>query len=267
MVPQRSPIVIAGSAGKKLAAVIDAPDAGAAGGRCVIMCHGMLSSKDGTKHVALSESLARSGTACVRFDFSGCGESEGSIEDTTISARIEDLEAVARETAARGYSSISLVGSSLGSATALLGAGSGLVPNVRSLVLFASVSRPERILDEFPAGDVARWRADGFFEIDGIRIKWNFLEDAAKHDCLGAACSIRCPVLLIHGSDDELVPVDSSREILEALGGEKKLVVIDGADHRFSAGEHLRRLVDLTVGWIEQRQAGRGPQAKGELQW
>ena len=45
----------------------------------VLMCHGLGGTKVGRHriYVALSEALARLGIAVMRFDFSGCGDSEG----------------------------------------------------------------------------------------------------------------------------------------------------------------------------------------------
>ena len=58
---------------------------------CVIASHGLLSSKDTEKYTALGERLAREGLAMLRFDFRGCGESEGRMEESTVSGRIADL--------------------------------------------------------------------------------------------------------------------------------------------------------------------------------
>src|SRR4030042_2803158 len=60
---------------------------------CVIASHGLLSSKSSEKYIALGERLSQEGIAILRFDFRGIGESEGKIEDDTVSRRISDLSA------------------------------------------------------------------------------------------------------------------------------------------------------------------------------
>ena len=60
---------------------------------CVIASHGLLSSKDSEKYIALGEQISREGMAMLRFDFRGIGESEGREEDNTISKKIADLSA------------------------------------------------------------------------------------------------------------------------------------------------------------------------------
>ena len=64
---------------------------GALDGVAVICCHGMLSTKDGPKHVMLTEMMAERGIAALRFDFSGRGESGGRLYDMTYSDEVDDL--------------------------------------------------------------------------------------------------------------------------------------------------------------------------------
>jgi pimeloyl-ACP methyl ester carboxylesterase len=243
-------LTVLSPAGDTLRAVIHRPAPARRSDHCVILCHGMLSSKDGTKQIALSAALETLGVACLRFDFSGCGESEGRIEDMTISRRIGDLTAVAEEAQRRGFPFISLVGSSLGAAVSVLAAGRGVIPTPICIVLFAAVSRPARILEGFPRDQVARWKASGRFQLEGVSIRWGFFDDASRLDIPGAAGAIRSPTLLIHGSADALVPPSSSMEIHDALDTPREIVILDGADHAFTQAAHQARLVDLTASWI-----------------
>src|SRR5258705_8205485 len=57
----------------------------------VILCHGMESTKEGTKHKLLGERLSLRGFDVLRFDFSYVGESEGEFEDLSFSGEVEDL--------------------------------------------------------------------------------------------------------------------------------------------------------------------------------
>ncbi|MFQ6078580.1 MAG: serine aminopeptidase domain-containing protein, partial [Thermodesulfobacteriota bacterium] len=58
---------------------------------CVIASHGLLSNKDSEKYISLGDRFSRKGIALLRFDFRGCGESEGKISESTVSDRLEDL--------------------------------------------------------------------------------------------------------------------------------------------------------------------------------
>jgi len=79
------------SEGMKISGILHLPDQ--KNPPCVIASHGLLSSKDSEKYIALGEKISREGMAMLRFDFRGIGESEGSEEDNTVSKKIADLSA------------------------------------------------------------------------------------------------------------------------------------------------------------------------------
>ena len=57
----------------------------------VIMVHGFAKTKSERKFVELARKLAKNGIASLRFDFSGCGDSEGKFEEMRISKQVEEL--------------------------------------------------------------------------------------------------------------------------------------------------------------------------------
>ncbi len=50
-------------------------------------------------------------------------------------------------------------------------------------------------------------------------------------DNLSKISNIKCPVLVVHGTDDEILPFSMGREIFDHADVEKRLVIIDGAGH------------------------------------
>src|SRR5882724_10395555 len=73
----------------RLVGVVHTPEGGSGAG--VILCHGMESTKEGTKHKLLGERLCHAGYVVLRFDFSYVGESEGEFADLTFRGEVEDL--------------------------------------------------------------------------------------------------------------------------------------------------------------------------------
>ncbi|MFZ0845121.1 MAG: hypothetical protein WAM62_04955, partial [Pseudolabrys sp.] len=61
---------------------------------------GFKSDMGGTKAVALDAFAERQGRACIRFDYSGHGESDGDFKDGTIGQWLEESVAVYRQFAA-----------------------------------------------------------------------------------------------------------------------------------------------------------------------
>ena len=61
---------------------------------CAVLSHGLVSSKESSKYITLSERLSEAGIASCRFDYHGCGESGGNIEETTLTIRLDNLSAI-----------------------------------------------------------------------------------------------------------------------------------------------------------------------------
>jgi len=214
----------------------------------VVLCHGMESTKEGTKHTALAARLDTLGYASLRFDFSYVGESEGRFEDLTISGEVDDLAGACGFLRGRGAGDLALVGSSLGGTVALLYAAAD--PAVRALVTIAAVSQPLGIIERLGPARAEAWRRAGYREEATGRLKRDFLDDLPRHDVLAAARRLRAATLVTHGEADDVVPVADAYALHAALPPPKALHVTPGCDHRYSDPAHLAALLDDALAWI-----------------
>ncbi len=232
--------------GQRLAGALHHPAAGPPRWGAVI-AHGMLSSKGSTKHLAVASLVAELGGAALRFDFAGRGESEGDPTDLTITAELADLGAAVAWMRDRIVSSLALVGSSLGGAVAMLHASSD--PAVTALVTVASPSRlPDRPRAAW--GGPGLRRAGDLVEVSpGELIRARFFTDAARHDPLAAAARVACPWLILHGTDDDVVPF-ADGEAYARAAPRARFVPVSGADHRSFADRHLERLLAEAGGFL-----------------
>jgi len=238
--------------GNRLAGIVHAPDSAAAprpGG--VILCHGMESTKEGTKHRLLGERLSAAGLAVLRFDFSYVGESEGEFADLTFRGEVEDLAGAWEFFRERVGGPIGVLGSSMGGTVALLFAAGE--PGVRALVTIAAVAEPARMLAELRPLELERWRRDGVFSLGGVKLKKTFLEDVETLDVAAACRRIVCPVFVAHGDADRVVSPGDAETIAAALGGERRLKLYPGADHRFSKPADLQELLGDGTRWLAER--------------
>ena len=224
------------SQGQRISGVLHIPDA--KNPPCVVASHGLLASKDSDKYTALGDRMAREGIALLRFDFRGCGESEGRIEESTVSGRIADLGAAVDFI--RSYPGlgdrIGLLGSSLGGYVSLMKA--SLDKGVRAIVTWAT---------PFHLDDIGSKK-----DQEGIPpLGEGFFADLPRHRLLPLLPGVsNC--LVIHGEKDELVPVDQAWEIFHGLGASKEIHVIEGADHRLTDASHRERAIDLSVEWFKK---------------
>jgi pimeloyl-ACP methyl ester carboxylesterase len=68
------------------------------------------------------------------------------------------------------------------------------------------------------------------------------LNEVFWFDVLPALAGIQAPTLVVHGTKDTFVPVESSREAVTMLTAEHKLVEIEGAQHGFAVHDDPRYL-------------------------
>ena len=191
--------------------------------RWIICSHGLYSSKDSDKYLQLAEKAAQRNISLLRFDHRGCGESSGSFADSTLTRRIEDMQAVVEWTCQEYNGPIAFFGSSFGGMVSILAADT----TIRALAL---MSTPYII-----EGDLGLTSA--------------FMHDLKCYDLLNVITTVP-PVLIMHGRHDELVPVAHARALHEHAPVEKKLMLFD-ADHRFSDDTVRKKSLTAAVDWID----------------
>ena len=214
---------------------------------CVVVAHGMLSSKGSDKHRMICEAAAAAGVLALRFDFRGRGDSDGDPSILTVSNEIEDLSAVIAFVRDHGFSRVMVVGSSLGGTVALLvGAeNNGLL----GLVTIAAPARLPNCPRDAWGGSGQLIRDNQIEVAPGEFIDAVFFRDAPQHDVEAAAHALACPLLIIHGRPDPVVPIDDA--ILLAENAQNAdLVTHPTAGHRFDLPEERSWLIQRVAGFI-----------------
>jgi alpha-beta hydrolase superfamily lysophospholipase len=207
----------------------------------VIASHGHLSSKESEKFIALGERLSQEEIAMLRFDFRGCGESEGRLEEDTITRRNADLAAAVEFM--RSYPGLGkkrgLLGSSLGGYLSLIKASAD--KEIRATVIWATPFH----LDDLGLRKVEEGNPPP--DAPGEA----FLQDLPRHRLHPLLANVsNC--LVIHGNRDEVVPIDQAWEIFNGLGSPKEIRLIERGDHRLTDPAHRQRAIDLSVAWFKK---------------
>ena len=204
----------------------------------VILCHGFLSHKDSSKYRQLAQVFAQESIATVRFDFRGCGESEGLLSESSITRRWRDLQRVIdRCFDLKDFDRrLGLLGSSLGGYVALLEASRN--PQVQCV---AAWSTPSHLLD----------LAKRLPEISPVEFSQECHEDLLTVELLPRLINVR-RVLIVHGQKDQQVPPDHGSRLYEVLDEPKALHMLEKADHRFSAVESREEAIQITMEWFKR---------------
>jgi pimeloyl-ACP methyl ester carboxylesterase len=216
---------------------------------------GFNSDMKGTKALALDQWAADHGRACVRFDYSGHGESGGAFIEGTIGRWLEESVAVF-EQFCRGPQVV--IGSSMGGWMALLLARAiarrdagpatlaGLVliapaPDFTEQLMWNGFS--DEIREEITTRGV--WmRPSEYGDGSPYPITRALIEEGRNHLLLGSAIEVGCPVRILQGAQDPDVPWQHAFALAHRLPAEDVvLTVIQDGDHRLSRPQDIARML------------------------
>jgi pimeloyl-ACP methyl ester carboxylesterase len=219
---------------------------------------GFMSDMGGTKAVALDQWAGAQGRACLRFDYSGHGESGGRFADGTISRWLEESLAVFD---ARCEGPQIVVGSSMGGWLALLlarelrqaprpkAALAGLIliaPAVDFTEALMWQRFPEEIKREIET--TGAWKRPSQYSEEPYLITKGLIEDGRRHLLLGGLIETGCPVRILQGVQDPDVPWDHAVELVSRLAQDDVvLTLVKDGDHRLSRPEDIERLLAAVV--------------------
>ena len=219
----------------------------------VFWLSGFKSDMRGTKAQALAAWAEKSNRACVRFDYSGHGQSGGEFLDGTITRWLEESLAVF-ERFCRGPQVV--VGSSMGGWLALLLARelkrrhresilAGLVliaPAVDFTEVLMWKKLPAKIKRELETNGV--WIRPSQYDAAGYPITRKLIEDGRMHLLLGGMIETGCPVRILQGVLDPDVPWSHAVELVSRLAQDDVvLTLVKDGDHRLSRPEDIERLI------------------------
>jgi pimeloyl-ACP methyl ester carboxylesterase len=220
-------------------------------GPTLLFLPGYMSDMDGGKATALDAWAGEQGRAMLRFDYGGCGLSEGEFEDQDLAEWRDD--AVAMIDSIEGP--VLPVGSSMGG----------------WLMLLAALARPQRIhalVGIAAAPDFTDWGFDPAQKA-AIRDTGRLVEPSPYGDApyvttrafwesgeslklLGGEIAIDRPVRLLHGLADADVPWRISLRLMESLrSADSRTTLIRDGDHRLSRPGDIARLVDAVQALLE----------------
>ena len=240
--------------GLRIHAMLHLPEPGAARVPGVILLHGFTSSSSGENRILVHQArdLAARGIAALRFDFRGSGGSEGSHATLTLQDQIDDagvmLDLLARH-AEVDPARLGVLGLSVGGAIA--GSLLGRRQDIRAMVLWAPVAHPLAIIaGAAGAQRAAESLATGQADADGEPLGLAFLTSLPALQPLEAARGATVPLLVVHGTDDTLVPPSEGAAYIDVVAGPRELVLIEGANHTFTSIPWRTRLFEVSSAWF-----------------
>ncbi|WP_058302559.1 alpha/beta hydrolase [Gorillibacterium timonense] len=224
----------------------------------VVICHGFVGSRIGVDRlfVKTARELAGTGLNVLRFDYAGCGESEGDYGAGGLDAMVSQTRAVLDHVLAIpgiATEDVTLLGHSLGGAVAILTA--TIDKRVNKLVLWSPVANPFGDIVRIVGKDVyEKAMQEGRADYLGYGLTSGYFNSLSAHHPFQEARKFLGPILLVHGTGDDVIPVDYSflyQKIFRIRRDgccDKELV--QGANHTFSSEESVTAVIDRTKGWL-----------------
>jgi pimeloyl-ACP methyl ester carboxylesterase len=214
---------------------------------------GFKSDMKGTKAVALDKWAAQEGRACLRFDYSGHGESGGEFTDGTIGRWLAESVAVYLAFA-KGPQVV--IGSSMGGWLALLlarelRAVKDAAPIAGMVLIAPAVDFTEELMwKQFPDAikrdieTTGQWLRPSEYSEAPYPITKRLIDEGREHLLLGGLIETGCPVHILQGVKDPDVPWRHAQELVSRFARDDVvLTLIKDGDHRLSRPEDIERLI------------------------
>ena len=220
--------------GATLRGIVTLPD-GEGAHPFAVLLHGFGGSCSGHRYqyVNLARALAKRGVGCARFDFFGCGESDGEFGDMTFTGLMDDAADMLAWATGQAYvdaKRLWLAGQSMGGYVA-----ASLAPAAKPHGLVLMCPGAAMYYGAAERADMVVASGKDFADLEGLTYKMAFNYDMAAHpDPFEEARGFSGPALIIRANDDKLVSLESCQSY-EALYDEARLVETSGGGHNFSS--------------------------------
>ena len=269
----------------KLSGVLHLPESGAGRRAAFLVLHGFGSNKDGSGSKAVAGLLAGMGYAALRFDFRGCGESEGERGRVICHEQVRDARNALSYLAARAdidSQRIGVIGQSFGAAVAVYTAGverriaacissGGWGDGAKKFRMQHATPRAWAKFSEMMKEGRRRKRSGKpmmvpRYDVVPIppRLRGNLAPGSIMEfpfDVVESMYSFNAndvvdriaprPLLLLHSANDSVTPTEQSIELFAFAGRPTDLHLIADVDHfMFSEGNTL--VINLVRNWLDK---------------
>ena len=253
MMPNNNELFFIDGSQGKLASKISLPVL-ATGEKCpmVILSHGF--GGDMTFHLwePIIQVLNENGIGVLRYDFNGCGQSEGEFQNMTVLNENEDLLCVISYVRALPVTeSISLVGHSQGGVVTSMVSGDCGSEQIKCEVLLsaAAVLREDAIRGITQGAHFDPWHLDQpYYELPrGLKLGRAYIQSAMTLPIYETASAYNGSALIINGMADQVVPYTYA-QLYNKVINNSELILIPGEDHTYTIAPNYA--VKLVTDWL-----------------
>lgn len=223
--------------------------------KSLIVCvHDFPGNFDGTENVFLNlqDLFLQHRHALLRFNFRGCGKSDGQAFEFSLQQAKADLQTVIKWAENQGYEHITLITEGL---SALFIGMDSLQKSVKNIVfLWPSLNSHDVLQRYFKISDHSEDLENvGFFKFKDTSIGKIFVDDISELDTIKYAKNLKLPTLAFHGKEDKISPISNLNVIREHLGAKRiDITTFDDGTHGLPLPNHRKAIATHTLHFIER---------------
>lgn len=217
----------------------------------VVICHARTSSKNSRPTTLLGQYLTKNYINNFRFDFIGCGESEGTMSDYTVTNMINNLnDTLSMLKEKYGYEKFILIGCSMGARIVSLVDYKKF--NIIKIILWYGAFDYGRGLFNLPSKKEKIAKKNGFYSVENNwKFSYEYFLDERKYRAYKRLYKWDVPKLFVHGTKDPYVHFKSTIKISNKCFN-SELLLIDAGDHGFHNEKHMALALNKTISYIKE---------------
>jgi len=220
----------------------------------VIFLPGFMSDIDGKKPQAFKKYTVKNKLGFLAIEYSGHGKSSGKFTKGNISEWSIDAKKSIEKIVKRN--NFILIGSSMGAWIALnqfkyfkkqikgfIGIGSA--PEFLERLMWKQFTKKIKKEIKEKGMSIIKYGQSKFKQKQHeYPVTYQLIKDGRKNKILSKKITTKICVTMVHGKNDELVPVSFSRKVLSIFtGAKKKLVIVKKGDHSLSDKSPLKKII------------------------
>ena len=213
----------------------------------VVFFHGFMSDMIGAKPIAIQKFCRKKKLNFLKFEYSGHGKSTGKFIEGNITKWTSDAKQLIKSKI-KNDKNLIFIGSSMGSWIAL-----NLFPFFNKKIKgFIGISSAPEFLEELmwkkfnkKVKKIIMRKKIYYFEHGKFTypLTKQLIFNGRKNKVLNNKINLKIPIVLFHGTKDEVVPLKFSRKILKIFKkSKKKLIKIKNGDHSLSRKNDLKKI-------------------------
>ena len=213
----------------------------------IVFFHGFMSDMIGKKPVTIQKFCKKRKLSFLKFEYSGHGKSTGKFVEGNISKWTNDAKELIKAKTKKNKNLI-FIGSSMGSWIAL-----NLFSSFKKKIKgFIGISSAPEFLEElmwkkFSKKIKKTIMNNKIYHLEHGEYTYpltkQLILDGRKNKVLNNKINLRIPIVLLHGTNDEVVPVNFSKKIFKIFKkSKKKFIKIKNGNHSLSTKNDLKKI-------------------------